>query len=214
MFPANVIPFRPRRRPPRAVTLAWGQVWRRIWRRRFDLLAAYLETLKDKETRMDDLRMEVPANESVITMSRTFDAPPRLVWRALSEPRHLVRWFGPHRHANRVLEFDFRVGGKWRIETTTAEGVVLVFHGEFRDIREPMTITQTFGVEGMFGGGFSIDTVTLEEHGGRTIYRATSRLPDLAARAAMLASGMESGVREGFERLDGMLLEFRAEAAT
>lgn len=158
---------------------------------------------------MDDLKITAPANEPIVTMTRTLNAPRALVWKTLSEPEHVVRWWGPHGHKNRVLEFDWRVGGKWRIETVTGDGTVIVFFGEYHEIEKPEKVTQTFSFDGLPEGMYSLDSVILEDHGDTTIYRATSTLPDLASRDGMLASGMEIGVREGFERLDAMLEEFK-----
>lgn len=154
---------------------------------------------------MDDLTIEAPVGQPFLTMTRTFDAPRALVWKALSEPEHAVRWWGPHDHRNRVLEWDWRVGGKWRIESTMPDDSVIVFFGEYREIEAPVKVTQTFSFDQLPEGAHSIDTVELEEADGKTIYRATSTLPDVESRDAMIASGMETGVREGFERLDAML---------
>jgi uncharacterized protein YndB with AHSA1/START domain len=159
---------------------------------------------------MDDLTVDAPANEPVVKVSRTFKAPRALVWKALSEPEHVVRWWGPHGYENRAVTFEFRPGGKWRIETTMPEGEVIVFYGEYREIVKPERIQQTFGFEPMPPDVYSIDTTTLEERNGETIYRTISVLPDMAARDGLLASGMEIGVREGFERLDAMLEEWKA----
>lgn len=161
---------------------------------------------------MADLRIDAPANEPVIHMTRTLNAPRALVWKALSEPQHAVRWWGPHGHKNRVLEFDWRVGGKWRIETTTEGGEVIVFFGEYREIVKPEKVTQTFSFDQLPPDMFSVDTVVLEDHGDKTVYRASSILPNFEARDGMLASGMEVGVAQGFERLDAMLEEFKAGA--
>ena len=70
---------------------------------------------------------------------------------------------------------------------------------------KPVKVTQTFSFDQLPEGAHSIDSVVLEDHGDKTVYRATSTLPDLASRDGMLASGMETGVVEGFERLDAML---------
>jgi uncharacterized protein YndB with AHSA1/START domain len=207
MIPSNVIPFRPRRRRP-----PWVHAYRLIWSSRLDRLTQYLATLMQKEETMDDLKIEAPASQPTITLTRTLNAPRRLVWKAFSEPEHIIAWWGPHSHTNRVLAFDFRVGGTWRFESTTPQGQVVIFHGEIRAIEPPRLIAQTFGVEGMFGDAFSLDTVTLEEIGDRTLYRNVSVMPDLASRDGMLASGMETGVRQGFERLDAMLEAFKADA--
>ena len=160
---------------------------------------------------MDDLQIKAPVGEPFIVITRTLNAPRALVWKALSEPEHAARWWGPHVHKNRVLEWDWRVGGKWRIESAMPEGVI-VFFGEYREILEPEKVTQTFSFDQLPEGAHSIDSVVLEELGDRTVYRATSTLPDVASRDGMLASGMEVGVREGFERLDRMLEEFKADA--
>jgi uncharacterized protein YndB with AHSA1/START domain len=162
---------------------------------------------------MHDLKIEAPKDRPVLLMTRTFDAPRELVWKAISEPEHAVRWWGPHKHRNRVLKWDWRVGGEWSIETTTPEGEKIVFFGEYREIQRPEKVTQTFSFDQLPPGAHSVDTVVLEEHGDKTVYRATSVLPDFEAREGMLASGMEVGVVEGFERLDRILEDFKAAKA-
>ena len=76
-----------------------------------------------------------------------------------------------------------------------------------------MKVTQTFSFDQLPPGAHSVDTVELDESDGKTIYRATSILPDVEFRDGMIASGMDTGVREGFERLDAMLEEFKVRAA-
>lgn len=211
----NIIPFRRRgraRQRPARRRPADRRVLRWFWTGTMDRLTDYLVELKAKETTMTDLEITAPPGEPVIYMTRTFNAPRALVWKALSEPEHVVRWWGPHGHKNRALEFDFRVGGKWRIESTLPDGLVITFFGEFLEIEKPVKVTQTFSFDGLPEGVHSIDTVTLEDHGDRTVYRAKSIAPDLAARDGMIASGMEVGVVQGFERLDAMLEAFKAGA--
>jgi uncharacterized protein YndB with AHSA1/START domain len=162
---------------------------------------------------MHDLKIEAPKDEPVIHMTRTFNAPRALVWKAISEPEHAIRWWGPHRHTNRVLKWDWRVGGEWKIETTTEEGEKIVFFGEYREIEKPQKVTQTFSFDQLPPGAHSVDTVVLEDHGDKTVYRAVSRVPDIESRDAMIASGMEVGVVEGFERLDAMLEDWKRQAA-
>jgi uncharacterized protein YndB with AHSA1/START domain len=158
---------------------------------------------------MDDLDIIAPADEPVITLTRTFDAPLRLVWKAISEPEHLVRWWGPHGHKNRVLQFDWRVGGGWKIESTTPDGRVIVFYGAYRGSEPPRRTVQTFAVVGLFDDAYTVETLTLTEIDGRTRYHSVSRFTDMAGRDGMIASGREGGVREGFERLDTMLKEWK-----
>lgn len=175
-------------------------------------LTDYLDDLTTKETEMDDLAYEAPADQPTLMMTRTFDAPRRLVWKALSEPEHVVRWFGPHSHTNRAVTFDFREGGKWRIESTTPEGEMIGFFGEFREIAAPEKLTQTFAFDALPEGVYSLDTVVLEERDGKTVYRGTSIFQEISMRDGMIASGMDTGVREGFARLDEMLEDFKQQA--
>lgn len=158
---------------------------------------------------MSDLKIEAPADEPIIIITRTLNAPRDLVWKAISQPEHAIRWWGPHGHQNRIIKWDWRVGGEWSIESTLPEGEKIVFFGEYREIDKPNKVTQTFSFDQLPPGAHSVDTVVLEEQGAQTVYRATSRVPDFASRDAMMESGMEVGVAEGFERLDGMLEEFK-----
>ena len=188
------------------------ETYRRFWGESLDRLTDYLDTLS-KERKMSDkkdLKIEAPAGESFMVLTRTFNAPRSLVWKALSQPEHIIRWWGPHSHANKVLKFDWRVGGSWRIQSSMADGTVIVFHGEYREIEPEWKTVQTFAVEGMYDGQYSVETLTLEEVDGKTVYKVHSELPDVAARDGMLASGMEVGVVEGFERLDAILVELGA----
>lgn len=162
---------------------------------------------------MDDLRIDAPADTPSVVITRTLNAPRLLVWRAMSQPEHVVNWFGPHGHRNEVLEFDWRVGGRWKIRTTTTDGRVITFFGAYLAIEAPHKVVQTFGVAEMYGDSTVTETITLEEKAGRTTYRVETPMQSFAERDAMLASGMEKGVREGFERLDAMLERFKLEAA-
>jgi uncharacterized protein YndB with AHSA1/START domain len=207
MVAGSVIPFRQRRRPPGP---DWRDVWRRLWLESLDQLESYLQRLKREERTMDDLKINAPEGEPVFTFTRTLKAPRELVWRALSQPEHVVAWFGPRGYQNDVLEFDFRVRGPWRIKTTMPTGETITFFGEFVEIARPAKVVQTFSFDQLPPGVHSVDTVELEEEDGVTIYRGHSRFPDIASRDAMIASGMEGGMREGFERLDELLEEWTA----
>jgi uncharacterized protein YndB with AHSA1/START domain len=209
MRAGHIIPFRPRlERQWRSLAVA-----RLLHNRRakLDRLTDYLEQLKEREMSKRDLKIEAPDSEPVVLMTRTFDAPRELVWKAISEPEHVVRWWGPHGHTNRVAEFDFRIDGRWIIESTLPDGTVIPFNGEFKEIEKPVRLTQTFRFGDMPMELYSLDSVELVAlPDGRTLYNARSVLPDFDSRAGMLASGMEVGVVEGFERLDAMLLEWQA----
>ncbi|HWK90112.1 MAG TPA: SRPBCC domain-containing protein [Longimicrobium sp.] len=153
-----------------------------------------------------------PADAPVITMTRTFDAPRELVWRVITEPEHVVRWFGPTRHTNHVRHMAVRPGGTWRFETELQGGGVVVFTGEYREVVAPERLVQTFGVEGMFDGRVAVETATLEDLGGQTRYAVLSRFESLADRDGMVASGMESGATESMDSIAAILDELQAAA--
>ena len=157
--------------------------------------------------------VEVSPSEPVVTITRTLSAPRALVWRAISEPEHVVAWWGPRGYANTVAAYDFRPGGKWSIRTDIPGGPSVVFLGEFREIVAPEKIVRTFGMAGMWDGRHSVETLTLQADGDRTIYRVTARFPNRADLEAMIASGMERGMNEGFERLDELLASLLPDAA-
>ncbi|MCA8918710.1 MAG: SRPBCC family protein [Planctomycetes bacterium] len=143
-----------------------------------------------------------------IEMTRQFSAPRRLVFLAHTSCEHMKRWWGP-RHLT-VLEcsIDFRVGGKWRIVQRDAEGNQYAFRGEYREIVPDELITWTFEFEGM-PGSVAIETMTLTEKDGRTTLKAISRAPNQESRDGMAESGMESGARETWDRLEELLPELK-----
>ncbi len=202
---ANIIPFRPRSGE------SWKHALRLFWNASLNRLSDYL-TIMQKETKMHDLKIDAPPGKPFMTMTRSFDAPRALVWKALSEPEHAVRWWGPNGHKNRVLTWDWRVGGKWSIESIIGDGSKIVFFGDYLEIEKPSKVTQTFSFDQLPPGAHSVDAVTLTEKDGRTVYTCVSTLPDAESRDAMIASGMETGVVEGFERLDDMLEEWKVTA--
>lgn len=202
---ANIVPFRPR---PGTV---WKNALRLFWNASLNHLSDYL-IIMQKETKMPhDLKIDAPVGEPFMTMTRTFNAPRALVWKALSEPEHAVRWFGPNSHKNKVLAWDWRVGGKWSVESTMPEGKI-TFFGEYLEIEKPSKVTQTFSFDQLPPGAHSVDAVTLTEKDGKTVYTCVSTLPDVESRDGMIASGMEVGIVEGFERLDQMLEDWKVSA--
>jgi uncharacterized protein YndB with AHSA1/START domain len=85
-----------------------------------------------------------PKDEPTFRVTRTFDAPRALVYEAFTKPEHMARWWGPRRYTSVVHEFDARPGGKWRI-SHRADGESHDFFGEFRELKAPEKIVQTFG---------------------------------------------------------------------
>lgn len=146
----------------------------------------------------------VPEGDTQIRMERVFEAPRQLVWEAHADPELLAQWLGPHENPVTVDSMDFRVGGRYH---WTAAGGEVAFYGEYRVIDEPRVLESTFEFSGA-PGHVSVDRLELEElEGGRTKLVALSTFDSMEDRDAALASGMEKGVNEGYEKLDAQLAE-------
>ena len=139
-----------------------------------------------------------------VLISREFDAPRKLVFRAYTDPELLAQWLGPHRFTMIVDRYDVRDGGTWRFVHRDAEGNEFGFHGVFHGTPSPDGTVRTFEFEGA-PGHVSLETLTLEEHDGKTVARTNAVFQTVEDRDAMIESGMESGMNEGFERLDELL---------
>jgi uncharacterized protein YndB with AHSA1/START domain len=163
------------------------------------------------ESGSNKLTVTTPS-DTEIQMTRVFDAPRDLVFEAHTSCDHMSNWWGPRKYDIASCEMDFRPGGKWRIVHRGPDGEEHGFHGEFREIVRPERITWTFEFEGM-PGQVSVETLTLEEHDGKTTITATAVYDSVEARDGMIESGMESGAAESYDRLDEYLevLKGRAE---
>ncbi len=140
----------------------------------------------------------------LVRIIREFDAPPEKVFRAHTDPELLVQWLGPRSVTMTVDHFDCRTGGSWRYLHREG-GEEYGFHGCFHEVRPSELIVQTFTFEG-FPDGVALEKLVLEDlGGGRTRLTATSLVDSFEGRDAFLASGMETGVVEGYERLDEVL---------
>jgi uncharacterized protein YndB with AHSA1/START domain len=138
-----------------------------------------------------------------IVMSRTFDAPRELVYRAYTDPDLIPRWWGPRYLTTTVASLDARAGGTWRFLQRDPDGNEYGFHGVFHDVT-PERIVQTFEFEGM-PGHVALDTAVLEDVDGRTKVTVISVFQSIEDRDGMVESGMESGARETWERLEELL---------
>jgi uncharacterized protein YndB with AHSA1/START domain len=149
---------------------------------------------------------EITADDRVplIRIVREFDAPPAKVFRAHTDPDLVVQWLGPGRHEMRIDHFDCRTGGSYRY-IHASDGNEFAFHGCFHEVRPSELIVQTFTFEGM-PDGVALERVVFEDLGdGRTRLIGTSLVDSFEDRDAFIASGMEDGVRESYQRLDELL---------
>jgi len=156
-------------------------------------------------------KTEITADPGIplIVMTRDFDAPRDLVFRAYTEPQLLAQWLGPRDLITTVDRYDVRDGGRWRYVQKDPEGYEHGFHGVFHGQPSPEAIVQTFEYEGV-PGHVMLETTTFEERGGTTLVRTVSSFQSVADRDGMVASGMERGVHEGDERLDDLLARLQA----
>lgn len=154
--------------------------------------------------RRNALIVEVPPGERTIFMRRDFDYPRELVWLVYTDGQQMRNWWGPSKYNTVVHEFDFRNGGKWRIDNVSKDGKeVHPFHGEFSNIKPIDEFTWTFGYADMPAGPETYKFIDLGN--GRTRIESVSTFPDASTRDAIAKGGMEEGARETYERLDTLL---------
>ncbi|TML43943.1 MAG: polyketide cyclase [Actinobacteria bacterium] len=155
-------------------------------------------------TSTHETEITADADVPLVRIIREFDAPPAKVFRAHTDPELVVQWLGPRRHEMRIDHYDCRTGGSYRY-LHVSDGNEFGFHGCFHEVRSPELIIQTFTFEG-FPDGVALERLVLEDLGdGRTRLTATSLVDSFEGRDAFIASGMEDGVRESYERLDAVL---------
>ena len=138
---------------------------------------------------------------------REFDAPRELVFKVITNPDLLPQWWGPRYLSTEVDKMDVRPGGEWRFIQRDAEGHEYGFHGVYHDILAPERIIDTFEFEGLpETGHVTLETWKLEElPEGRTRLTAQSVFQSVADRDGMLQSGMESGVKDTYDRIEEIL---------
>jgi uncharacterized protein YndB with AHSA1/START domain len=148
-------------------------------------------------------RVTLPADNQIL-ITREFDAPRHLVWRAYTEPELIKRWWAGQRGEVTSVEVDLRVGGTWRYVMRANRGFEVAFHGEYREITPPERLVNTEAFEGIPDpdGNAALSTLTLTDKDGRTYMELLSEHPDQAGRDAVINSGMEAGMQESMDALD------------
>jgi uncharacterized protein YndB with AHSA1/START domain len=147
--------------------------------------------------------IEADKDIPLIRITRDFHATPAQLMKAHTDPELFARWVGPDGMATRVVEWDARNGGSWRY-IAARDDQEFGFRGCFRTVAEDK-IVQTFTFEGM-PDDVSLETLWFEDLGdGRTRLHAQSLVDSFEGRDAWLASGMETGVDQGYAKLDKMV---------
>lgn len=147
-------------------------------------------------------KVTLPTDEQIL-IAREFDAPRHLVYRAWTEPGLVKRWWGGERGEVTVAEMDLRVGGTWRCVMVTDGGFEAAFRGEYREIVPNERIVATEVYEGV-PEAEALNIVTFGEADGRTTLTVLVEHASKGARDAHIGSGMEAGMREAMDLLEGV----------
>jgi uncharacterized protein YndB with AHSA1/START domain len=142
----------------------------------------------------------LPEDEQIL-ITREFDAPRHLVYRAWTTPELVKRWWSGNRGETTIAEIDLRVGGSWRCVMVTDGGFEVAFRGEYREVVPNERIVATEVYEGM-PEGEALNTVTFDEAEGRTTLTVLVQHASKEARDAHVNSGMEVGMQEGMDLLE------------
>ncbi|MFC7879829.1 SRPBCC family protein [Isoptericola sp. NPDC057391] len=143
-------------------------------------------------------------NDTDIQVVRRFAAPAAAVWRVFTEPELIARWWAGKRGTVTSIEIDPRPGGTYRYVMQAEGGVEVAFHGEFSEVVPPERLVHTEVFEGMPDGdsAATVNTYTFAEEDGATTLTLVTRAPSREVRDAIVESGMEGGMQEGFDLVD------------
>jgi uncharacterized protein YndB with AHSA1/START domain len=157
--------------------------------------------------------VELPTDEQIL-ITREFDAPKHLVYKAFTTPELVKPWWHANRGEMTIAEIDLRLGGKWRYVMVTNDGIEVGFHGDYREIIPNERIVSTEVYEGLPDGvseeeAATVNTATFTEADGRTtltiLVQATSQL----SRDAIIDSGMEDGLHDALDLLQQVATSIR-----
>jgi uncharacterized protein YndB with AHSA1/START domain len=152
-------------------------------------------------------KVTLPADDQVL-ITREFDAPKHLVYKAWTTPELVGRWWHANRGEVKSIEIDLRVGGGWRYVMETPDGLEVAFHGEYRELVADERIVSTEVYEG-FPDGEAVDTLTLSEENGRTTLTILVQHTSREHRDAHIESGMEDGLQDALDLLEQVAASLR-----
>ena len=148
-------------------------------------------------------------SDTEFLVTRVFDAPAELIYKAYTTPELVRRWWGFETGEWLVCEIDLRVGGRWRY--VVREGDMEVgFHGEYLELDRPHRIVSTEMYEGVPDPkpeDYAVNTLTLDEVDGVTTLTVLVKMASKEARDAVLESGMEGGLQVSYNRLEDVVRE-------
>jgi uncharacterized protein YndB with AHSA1/START domain len=152
-------------------------------------------------------KVTLPADDQIL-ITREFDAPKHLVYKAFTTPELVKRWWHANRGEMTVAEIDLREGGKWRYVMVAEGGFEVGFHGEYREIVPNERIVSTEIYEGM-PGAEAVNTMTLTEAEGRTTLEILVKHASQEHRDAHIESGMEAGMQDAMDLLEQVAVSLR-----
>jgi uncharacterized protein YndB with AHSA1/START domain len=153
----------------------------------------------------DEKRAELTTpGDREIHIERILDAPRDRVFAAFTNPELIPQWWGPRKITTEVKKMDVRPGGDWHFICHDSEQGDTEFRGTYREVTPPERISQTFEWLGM-PGYVSVETAEFEDLGDRTKVVTTTIFHTTEERDGMIASGMEGGMQETYQRLDELL---------
>ena len=152
----------------------------------------------------------LPTDDQIL-ITREFDAPKELVYRAWTTPELVKRWFHANRGEVTLVEIDLRVGGTWRYVSVTPDGFEVGFHGEYREIVPNERLVSTEVYEGIpdADAHAALDTLTLTDVDGRTTLTILVEHPTKEGRDAHIESGMEAGMQDAMDLLEQVAVSLR-----
>jgi uncharacterized protein YndB with AHSA1/START domain len=152
-------------------------------------------------------KVTLPTAEQIL-VTREFNAPKHLVYKAWTTPELVRRWWTAKRGEMTVAEIDLRVGGRWRYVMVADGGMEVAFHGEYREIVPNERIVSTEVYEGM-SGAEALDMITFTELDGRTTVTLLVQHSSQAHRDAHVNSGMEHGLQDALDLLEQVAISLR-----
>lgn len=159
-------------------------------------------------TQSASLTITLPSDLEIL-ITREFDAPRDLVFKAMTDPALILRWWG---NSTVVDNMDVRPGGSWRFVGHMPDGSEHAFRGEYREVVAPERIVQTFEYEPL-AGHISVETATFAERDGRTVLTVLQLYASVEDRDRTIQYGMEKGATETYGRLAELLVELAAAAS-
>jgi len=141
-----------------------------------------------------------------VVIEREFNAPREFIWKVVTDPEMVPKWWGPSKYETKVDKMDFRVGGEWRFLNIDKDGNAFAFHGVYKEIMPNEKVVDTFNFEPIGPGHELTETMRLTDNGnGKTKMSTTTAYPNIQDLEGMVNSGMEGGATETYERIAALV---------